>query len=139
MTFVKDYQFGSKYEQLFAEIMDFKNFNIATKKQSTHDILDEDTNLTYEVKADRLAFKTGNICIEYMCSDKLSGINTSTSNFYAYFFERNDKTHVLYVIPTEEIRNKIKDKLYIKDMKGGDGWRSRFYLFKLSVFEEFKL
>ena len=72
MIFVKDYQFGSKYEQLFAEIMEFKIFNIATKKQSTHDILDEDTNLTYEVKADRLAFKTGNICIEYMCSDKLS-------------------------------------------------------------------
>ena len=31
------------------------------------------------------------------------------------------------------------NKSYVKSMNGGDGWKSIFYLFKVELFEEFKL
>ena len=139
MGFITDLQFGNEYEKIFCDIMKFEEFNISTGNFKEYDIIDLKTGKKYEIKSDRLAYKTGNLCIEYMCNKKLSGISTTTADYYGYFIQKQDKTYHIYVIPTEKIKLMIDNKSYVKSMNGGDGWKSTFYLFKVELFEEFKL
>lgn len=89
----------------------------------------------YEVKADRLSAKTGNLCIEYECSGLPSGISTTEANYYAYFIIHGSSED-LYIIPVPHIKELIAQGAY-KKMKGGDGYRSRFYLIPKVVFADY--
>ena len=134
MTFIDDLKFGEKYEQECFKYL--RNPKKVGGKIKAYDLIDEDGD-TYEVKADRLATKTGNICIEFSCSNKPSGISSTTSKAYFYFVVGSPTR--LYKIPTDDIRSMIADGLFHKAMNGGDGWRSRFYLFRESLFEKYIL
>ncbi len=63
----------------------------------------------YELKADRLSYKTGNVCIEIANCGRASGITSTKSDGYD-----------LYLIPTEELKEMINSKKY-KVIRGGDG------------------
>jgi len=134
--FRNDLNFGQKYEKLFCELMGLTDFNISKGKFKPYDILDNVTNLKYEVKSDRLGYKTGNIAIEYECSNKPSGITTTEADYYPYFII-NKTGYDLYLIPVEVIREKIKTGNR-RSVNGGDGYRSKMYLFKISEFDEYK-
>jgi hypothetical protein len=56
-------------------------------KFSAYDICAD--GIYYEVKSDRKAHATNNICIEYECSQKPSGINVTQADFYVYFIITN--------------------------------------------------
>lgn len=68
-------------------------------------------NLTYEVKADELSLKTGNIFIEYEGYNKKSGLSVSKADFYI-ITDTND----YYMIQTKKLKQLI-NKLDIKDKK----------------------
>jgi len=44
-----------------------------------------------------------------------------------------------YKIPTKIIRKMIKNGEYDREVSGGDGWRSRMYLMKVSNFQKYKV
>jgi len=91
---------------------------------------------TYEVKSDKQINIYGNICIEYMCKNKPSGITTSTASYWA-IFEPNGVYYRLYIIPTKIIKDYIQNKKYFKDTNGGDYKASKLYLFKKELFEDY--
>ena len=65
-------------------------------------IVKHNTNETeYEIKADRLSYKTGNVCIEIANSGRPSGITSTKSDYWGYFVIKPDG-YDLYLIPTEE-------------------------------------
>lgn len=138
MVFTEDLKFGESYQKKLLNIIEYDTCEIAPPRRFS----DWDVKINYkneetlfEVKADKLTSKTNNICIEFNCNNKPSGIETTKSDFYAYFDVFND---ILYMIPTKSIKRRIKKKLYHKCINGGDGGRCRLYLFKTSIFDKFK-
>jgi len=144
-NFRADLCFGNKYENLFCDYLQLKTPNaiieISSGKFKPYDIkmIVDDKIIMYEIKSDRLAYKTNNICIEYECNSKASGITTSESNFYAYYIVQPDTIYDLYVIPSDVIKECINNKEYHRIMKGGDGYKSSFYLFNKEIFDKYKI
>jgi hypothetical protein len=139
MTFVNDLKFGKVYENDAKDRL--VNAKIIEGKFKPYDMIDED-GLKYEVKSDRWTFKTGNLCIEFECNNKPSGITSSEADFYFYYVVNTASTkpyECVYKIPTVNIREMINKASYHKIQKGGDLWRSKFYLFKVELFEGYKL
>jgi hypothetical protein len=136
-NFVGDLAMGNKYEKIFMTYLSktSKWMNQMQGKFSAYDICAD--GIYYEVKSDRKAHATNNICIEYECSQKPSGINVTQADFYVYFIINPDDSHHVYKIPVADIKKMIEDKKYSKDVKGGDGWRSAMYLFDISLFSEY--
>jgi hypothetical protein len=142
MTFQKDLQFGKTYEQLTLKFLKKQItddvLTVSKGKFKPYDIINESTGEKYEVKCDRLTYKSGNICIEYQCNNSDSGITSTESNFYFYYVVNPTSTtnvyERVYKIPTEDLRQMIAKKQYHKTQNGGDGWRSKFYLFRENLF-----
>lgn len=85
-----------------------------------------------EVKSDRLASKTGNLCIEWRYKGKPSGITSTTADYWLYFIlwgKDGIKGDVVkeecYKIPTNKLRQLVKGR---RSVKGGDGYNSQLYL-----------
>lgn len=137
-TFVKDLNIGQKYEKIALEHIKYDSYEISKGNFKEYDILTylNGKQITYEVKSDRLAYKSGNICIEYECSNKPSGITTTTSDYYIYFVIEQNK-YTCYKIPTIKLKELIKG---CRSVKGGDRYKARMYLlpFKTKIFNEFK-
>lgn len=91
---------------------------------------------TYEVKSDKQISIYGNICIEYECRNKPSGISTSTAKYWA-IFECKDAYYTLYIIPSKIIREYIEKCKYHSIKNGGDGRVSKLYLFKKELFKDY--
>jgi hypothetical protein len=143
INFYKDLKFGHRYENELANYLSpfYKKINVIKEKCKFYDIIcytENDIEETYEVKSDRLSIKTGNLAIEYKCREKDSGICITKANFYAYYIIKNETEYDLYIIPTQEIKNKINSKDYKRTIKGGDNWTSQMYLFDLTVFKDYK-
>jgi len=140
-NFKEDLEFGNKYEKEFLEHIDYDNFEIMKGNFKPYDIIvnHKDKEFKIEVKSDRLTHRTGNICIEYSCRGKPSGITTTQSGCYGYFEVINDNEMIynLYIIPTKTIKKAIKDKKYHRCINGGDDYASRFYLFNKDIFKKY--
>lgn len=133
--FKKDLDFGKKYESELMTHISYDDFKISEGLFKDYDVevLKGGNKTYYEVKADRWTHKTGNICIEFRCNNKLSGISTTKSDYYAYFIVKGDK-YDLIVCKTEDIRQLIRDKEYSRIHRGGDNKNSEFYLFNKNIF-----
>jgi hypothetical protein len=75
------------------------------------------------------------IFIEYECNGKPSGISSTTSDYYFYFFHKPDETYVAYEIPIENLKKACIGSREI--LKAGDGGRVKAYI--VPVIEEFRL
>lgn len=138
MTFKRDLKFGEKYQHELISILKPKKFKIMEGNFKEYDLIIYDTIDTYfEVKADRLSYKTNNLCIEYECNNKPSGITTTTADFYAYFIVSPTDDYELYIISVSDIKEMIKQKKYLKNINGGDKNRSSFYIFSKSLFKKY--
>jgi hypothetical protein len=91
-------------------------------------------NIKYECKNDKMAFKTGNLCIEYKYKGHRSGIKTTKSDYYCIKISK-DK---IFIIPVKVIKDYIKDnKETIRKVYGGDNKNSKMYLIKYDQFINF--
>ena len=140
MVFSQDLTFGQSFEHEFLKHIEYDTFIISEGKFKEYDLkICKDANTTYyEIKADRIAYMTKNIAIEYKCSGISSGIRTTTSDFYGYFLVEPSNKYSLYIIPTSKIKEYIQAKQYKRKCKGGDNGKSCMYLFDLVVFNSFK-
>ena len=138
MGFISDLQFGKKYEKESSKLLNYDRIEYApNKKFYDYDILIEKDGVTtkYEVKSDKLTHKTGNACIEYMCSGLDSGITMTKADYYMYFVIKPDESYDCYQIPVDVIKKEIIGR---RSMNGGDGWKAKFYLVPINVFEKYK-
>lgn len=84
-------------------------------------------NKTIEVKADKIAKRTGNVFIEYESRGKPSGIAKTEAEFYCFVVE-----DLVVFIPTEKLKTLIKKHYKTrKDVHGGDSNTSRGILVSL--------
>lgn len=137
MPFAPDLAFGKVYETKLVEYIKPDSFEQSQGLYKGWDVKmvqDGNTHL-YEVKADRLMYRTNNICIEYECSTKPSGIQTTEADTYAIF---EVGTNSIYLIPVPVLKLAILEMKYTRKMAGGDGWRSKFYLFPKILFSDYK-
>lgn len=138
--FTNDLKFGQSYE---AEAIQYyintgfilidNSINKGCFRDYDFIVSKGDENLKIEVKADRLAHKTGNICIEYECNGKPSGIETTKADNYIYYIVNSNT----YNIPVKVIKEYIKNRKYIRVVKGGDRYASNMYLFKINLFNNY--
>lgn len=137
--FFEDLQFGNKYEKEFINIVKPTNFKIIEGKFKDYDIeiTKDDITTYFEIKSDRLTNKTGNICIEYECNKTPSGITTTTADYYIYFEIIDDNNYIMYEIPVKKLKKYIRLNKYHKVVNGGDGYRSKLYLFNKDVFKKY--
>jgi len=133
--FKKDLQDGQlaereaieKLQVHFPEISDFKQSD--TKDYDIQGILDGQP-VTFEVKNDLMAHKTGNVAIEYKCRGKASGLSTSKADYWIYKFD-----NTFFLFKTDTLRQQLFDKKnYFRLVTGGDiGSNTKMYLVKVKA------
>lgn len=146
MPYVSDRMFSKIYENDY--LLKLNNISINNELMEGNviefDIKNE--KLKYEIKACRYALTTHNICIEFEFKFAsgwgASGITSSTADIWIYYVvNKNDKSKIYeyyYEIPSQYIKDLINEKKWKKKQKGGDGYKSHFYLFDDSLFAQFK-
>jgi hypothetical protein len=134
IDFFETLNFGKKYE---AELI--KLLHLEGGEQTDSKFYDIEFNGTkYEVKADRMSHRTGNICIEFTSNGMPSGISITEAQIYAYFVIYPNDSYELFLIPTDYIKAQIEEQTYKCILNGGYNKLSRFYLFPLYKFSQFK-
>lgn len=92
----------------------------------------DNTIETYEVKCDRIAYKTGNIAIEYQQFRsnilKKTGISKSRATYWAIFCIDEFNSYELFIIKRRTLIKMINNQEYITEKKTSDN--SYFLLFK---------
>jgi hypothetical protein len=141
MGFEKDLEFGKKFEKKFIEHMKFVDYELIEGKCLEYDIIVKDSGKTkyYEVKADRKAQFTQNMCFEFESNGCPSGIATSKSHYYGYFILYDDGTYDLYKIPTSRIKKNIERNMYSRIMRGCEYGKNKFYLFRKDLFLKYRV
>lgn len=137
--FYNDLKTGQYYELQLLNHIKHKTYQQSKGNFKDYDIMvykNNGSKSSYEVKADKMINITGNICIEYYCRNKPSGITTSTAKYWAIFECKDDK-YTLYKIPRKILNKFIENKQYFKDVNGGDNMASKLYLFKKNLFKDY--
>ena len=103
------------------------------------------TNKKIEVKSERgMWMKTGNICIEYECWGKPSGIATTESDFWFHNLCIEDNIFCTFIFDVPKLKQLIDKLDFKKSVSGGDHNASRMWLvniqkmFTTDVFKTFK-
>ena len=113
---------------------DRKKFDLDLQYGSIREekIADMLTNKKIEVKSERgMWMKTGNICVEYECCNKPSGIRATESDYWFHNLCVGDNEFCTLVFKTDVLRI-IVDKLdTFKTVSGGDHNASKMFLVNL--------
>lgn len=134
--FQADLKLGEEYQQKYLSLIDYDSYEMATGNFKPYDIkiVRHPFTKTYEVKADRMTIKTGNVVIEYECNNKPSGITSTEADTWIYFIVGSNE----YIeIDTATLRQLIADNKWTRKIRGGDGYRAAMYLFPRQEFQEF--
>ena len=98
-------------------------------------IRDEDIKFL-EVKSERYASISGNLCIEYNYKNKPSGINKTKANYWVHFVLHTDKglygnviSHDCYIFPIKKLKKILKG---CRTVKSGDNKYCKSYLLPLT-------
>ena len=137
--FLKDLANGERYELLMLNHLKYKTYEKMLGNFKGYDIIihkNNGTKTTYEVKSDKQINIYGNICIEYECYNKPSGITTSTAKYWCIFEPKGDY-YTLYKIPRKTILKDIEKKKYKRDCIGGDNKASKLYLFDKNIYKDY--
>jgi hypothetical protein len=133
--FNKDLKDGLDAENEVKELLKVRfnvtDSDIQSSTSKGYDIKIISLGLTFEVKNDLMAEKTGNIAVEYESRGKASGLSTTTANFWVYKF-----SGIYYILETARLRTELfTNKNYWKDVTGGDfGSNTKMYLVKVPTF-----
>jgi len=133
--FSSDLSYGQSYERRLLNYFEHDSYEFSVGYFPDWDVKLIKNNIEsfFEVKADRLAHRTGNIAIEIECSGRPSGLTTTKADFYAIFVT-NEKDDKLYVIHVETLKEKIKN---CRLVYGGDGKRARMALLRVDDIKEY--
>ena len=139
MNFRKCLKFGEKYQHELIKVLKPTNYKMMEGYFKEYDlIIDDILPIYYEVKADRYAYKFNQICIEFECNNKPSGIKTTTADYYAYFVIKPNDLYDLYIIPVIDIKEIINNRKFADIKQGGDRNASKFYIIDAPLFSNCK-
>ena len=141
MSFQECLEFGHIYEKKLMEFIPYDSYIIREGLFSAYDVKVNymGDKIRYEVKADRMAHKTGNMVIEFESNGVPSGISVTRARYYAYFVVKPYDLFDLYVIPVKVIKQYIMDSKYKRILKGGNKQLSHMYVFAIDTFKEYLL
>lgn len=141
MSFELDLSFGKIYEKKLLDFVKHDKYNIKEGYFPYYDveITNNNETKTYECKADRIGYKTGNMTIEFEHNGRNSGINITTSDYYAYFVVRPYNVFELYIIPTQQLKDDIANKLYKRVVIGGSNKKTKMYMFDFDIYNKYKV
>lgn len=92
--------------------------------------------LLVECKEDKTCIKWDNIFVEFMCSNKPSGILTTEADWYAITAHNKNKKDInVYFIEVDILKQMIEQNKYFRMVNGGDQGRAEGFLFKRKVIE----
>jgi hypothetical protein len=127
-NFRKDIKKGKLGETFIKNVLVYFGFNfIKFNDDNKYDLLMSynGKEVKYEVKTDFLA-ETGNLFIEFECRGKDSGIHTSESDYYIFYFPTIKE---LWKIKTEKLKNIIKEQTFeSREYCGDDNSKTKGYL-----------
>ena len=125
-SFFSDLAFGKSFESYAMQILGQECTPAPAGRFKPYDFISD--NIKYEVKSDKMTYKTGNLFIEYECSCEPSGISTSEAQMLFYFVINEDGSpDRIYLIETGFLKNLIASSDF-KCVSGGDGYRVKGYL-----------
>ena len=114
-NFIPLLQLGQQYEQLAVNRIvahyKYDNPKITLNNDSRYDI--KINKKTYEVKLDIKAKTTGNVFIEYICKNKLSGISITEAKYYLIVIPYQPEETFL-LIKTRKLKELIEKEAYFK-------------------------
>ena len=129
---------GKKYEMETLNYLDYDEFEFNDDNRYDIKIIKNDIETLVEVKSEKLASRTGNIAIEYFCRGKPSGIATTQAHYYYCYVIYNDR-YRLFKIPVVDLKEMIKNKLFVRDCIGGDDMASKMFLFSIKSVEKYEI
>jgi hypothetical protein len=130
---------GKIYEVETLKYLDYDSFSFNDNNAYDIAIIKDDKKTFIEVKSEKLASKTGNICIEYYCRGKPSGISVTKAEYYFIYVVISDVKYRVFKVPTNDIKEMIKNKLFIRECNGGDNMASKMYLFSIKSLLKYEL
>lgn len=137
---------GKRYEQITFDLLNSKNYfpkfntsldiNVLKKYDISFDNGCGNTQFL-EVKKDRQTDSTGNICIEYSCSGKPSGLKTTTAT--QWFIYSDTKVYILNVKALKTFLNNDFNRFKYAKYLSGVTRKSKCFLIKAEVLLNFKI
>jgi hypothetical protein len=137
--FISDLALGVMYEDEYIKMRNFTKVHHPIDKAFTdYDFKNLETQLTYEVKADRMTCKTGNIFVEFECSGKPSGIMATKADFWIHFICKynNLKCDEYVKIKVDNLKELIKNN-NLKVKNGGDNYNAKGYIIPRRVLKTY--
>ena len=112
-------------------IPELTNLTISTRKEFDIAADWKDKKITFEVKNDLMAAKTGNAAIEYECRGKPSGITVTKADYLVYKIKEK-----YFIFRTKKVKRKLfKEAIFSRKVAGGDvGSNTLMFLVKVPVF-----
>jgi hypothetical protein len=132
-TFVRDLALGKAIEQQVSKLLTECGFSVTICKEKEYDILAEHPDieepLTFEVKNDIYANKSGNIAIEVFNpkSCKPSGLGATEALFWVHNTDR------CYITLTKSLREYIEKNPPDRIIAAGGDDNATLYLYKADV------
>ena len=121
-------------DNLEPNVDDRKKFDIDLTygKVREKQIADMLQNKKIEVKSERgMWMKTGNIAIEYMCSGKPSGIQSTEADYWFHNLCIEDDTYATLVFKTDNLRQILNNMKGKRQVYGGDNNAAQMFLVNL--------
>lgn len=136
-TFYSDLKEGQKTENIIYYLLKKNNHNIQKNTSNDYQTLKEydlilNNSIKIEVKYDKMASITGNLALEYNCSNKLSGILSTKSQIWVYRIKNQ-----LLFFNTKDLKHAFNSKQYFRTVNGGDSNRAKLALFKLNEIKQY--
>ena len=139
--FINTLQFGKLYEQKAKEYFEYNECQEVGDTIPGYDVVfkKDNTEVKVEVKADRQAWKFGNVCIEIESNNIPSGLSITEAHYWLYFIVSpdGDKDEV-YKIPVEHLKNIAEAYKHTARMIGYNGL-SKCCLIPKGKFAQYKI
>lgn len=139
--FTNALQYGKLYEAKAKEYFEYDEYEHPEGKVSEYDIIFKKDNveMKVEVKADRQAWKHGNICIEIESNNTPSGLSITEAHYWLYFIVSQDGTNdEVYKIPVDHLKSIVEAYKHNARMVGYNKL-SKCCLIPKDVFKQYKL
>lgn len=141
-TFKSCLAFGKSYEKESLQYLDYDTHEFSEGCVKEWDIKTVKDNVTtyYEVKSELNCYKYGNICIEFRCNNKESGITSTTADYWLHYaiLDKIKNRYTLFKVPVNKLREMIDNKLYHRIVNCGDNNLCYCYIFKMELFYPYK-